>query len=608
MIKNRISKIFMAATITLALLCGCSDDGSGSLSEIDNTVSISDSSSESQSEPNSDNSSVANTPAGDVVLDVTLTAGNSWETDGKSFCDYQGVIKNSGTTSVNGWTVTIPLKSAEIEIISSWGGSYSKNENTITVTPEEYNKALETGNEATFGFQISGSLDAVDVANISCNGTAGAAQNVQQNNDNNNSQGGNTGNDAVVNTGAKEVPAPSTDDWLSVKGNKIVDSSGKEVWLTGCNWFGYNTGTNCFDGLWACDLNSSLASIADHGFNLLRVPISTELINNWADGEYPAANYNNATNFYLESMNSLEIFDYVVGQCHANGIKIMVDIHCAVTDSMGHMKPVWTDGNITEQDYLDSLSWMAERYKNDDTIVAYDLKNEPHGKQNESPRAKWDNSKDADNWKYIAEKAANAVLSKNENALVMVEGIEIYPKDIKKNGNFTSQNEDDYLFNWWGGNLRGVADNPVDLGKYQNKLVYSPHDYGPAVYEQPWFEGGYTFQSLYDDCWYDNWFYIQKKNIAPLLIGEWGGYMTEPNVTWMTYLRQLISENKINHTFWCFNANSGDTGGLVKDDFMTWDTEKYEFVKDVLWQKDGKFVGLDHEIPLGENGITLSNY
>jgi aryl-phospho-beta-D-glucosidase BglC (GH1 family) len=190
----------------------------------------------------------------------------------------------------------------------------------------------------------------------------------------------------------------------------------------------------------------------------------------------------------------------------------------------------------------------------------------------------------------------------------MVEGIEIYPKDIKTNGDFKSQNEKDYYYNWWGGNLRGVADNPIDLGKYQDKLVYSPHDYGPTVYEQPWFEGGYDFDSLMEDCWRDNWFYIQDDDIAPLLIGEWGGYMREPNLKWMTYLRQLISENKINHTFWCFNANSGDTGGLVLDDFQTWDTDKYEFVKEVLWQKDGKFVGLDHEIPLGSNGISLSEY
>ena len=596
MLKNKLACFAAAALITVFPLCRCSDDGSGGSSNTGDVVSVS-------SGITTESSSVTDRDVSEQIkLNVTLTAGNSWETDGKSFTDYQGAVKNSGSSGINGWTVTIPLKS-DIEIISGWGGSFSVSESAITVTPEEYNKALETGGEAAFGFQISGSKDAVDTSSVSCSGTAGVSQ--QQNG--NSQQSGNTG-EAIVNTGAKDVPAPTTDDGRSVKGNKIIDSSGKEVWLTGCNWFGYNTGTNCFDGLWACDLNSSLASIADHGFNLLRIPISTELINNWADGEYPEANYNKASNSYLEGMNSLEIFDYVIGQCRANGIKIMIDIHCAVTDSMGHMKPLWTDGNITEQDYLDSLSWMAERYKGDDTIIAYDLKNEPHGKQNESPRAKWDDSKDSDNWKYIAEKAANAVLDKNPNVLVMVEGIEIYPKDIKKNGNFGSQNEDDYFFNWWGGNLRGVADNPIDLGNRQNKLVYSPHDYGPAVYEQPWFEGGYTYDSLYKDCWYDNWFYIQDKNIAPLLIGEWGGYMTEPNVTWMTYLRQLISENKINHTFWCFNANSGDTGGLVKDDFTTWDTEKYNFVKEVLWQKDGKFVGLDHEIPLGKNGITLTEY
>ncbi|MCM1228376.1 MAG: cellulase family glycosylhydrolase [Clostridium sp.] len=601
MIKKRIISSLLAVSALLACLCSCSDDGSGNTSSQSSASSVE---SVSQSEKSED-SSISAQSGESVQLIVTLTAGNSWETDGVSYTDYQGVIKNSGSGSVNGWTVTIPLKS-EADLIGPWGGSFSADEKTITVTPEEYNKAIEPGSEATFGFQVSGSADAVDTAGATCTGTAGAAQPDQQNADMQN--GNSSGGEAIVNTGAKEVPAPSTDDWLSVKGNKIVDSSGKEVWLTGCNWFGYNTGTNCFDGLWACDLNSSLASIADHGFNLLRIPISTELINQWASGEYPEANYNNATNSYLEGMNSLEIFDYVVGQCRANGIKILIDIHCAVTDAMGHIKPTWTDGDITEQDYLDSLSWMADRYKSDDTIIAYDLKNEPHGKQNESPRAKWDDSKDADNWKYVAEKAADAVLSKNENALVLVEGIEIYPKDIKKNGDFKSQNEDDYFFNWWGGNLRGVADNPVDLGKHKDKLVYSPHDYGPAVYEQPWFEGGYTFDSLYKDCWYDNWFYIQEKNIAPLLIGEWGGFMTEPNLTWMTYLRQLISENKINHTFWCFNANSGDTGGLVKDDFMTWDTEKYEFVKEVLWQKDGKFVGLDHKIPLGENGISLSDY
>lgn len=97
---------------------------------------------------------------------------------------------------------------------------------------------------------------------------------------------------------------------------------------------------------------------------------------------------------------------------------------------------------------------------------------------------------------------------------------------------------------------------------------------------------------------------FMKKKTAPLLLGEWGGFMVEPNLTWLHHMRTLIGNYKLHHTFWCFNPNSHDTGGLVEDDFKTWDMEKYNFVKEVLWQKDGKFIGLDSKIPLGKNGTV----
>lgn len=415
--------------------------------------------------------------------------------------------------------------------------------------------------------------------------------------------------DRDVDYGAMNVPEPTTDDFLVAKGNKLYDMDGNEVWLTGINWFGYNTGTNCFDGLWASDLNQSIQEIANHGFNVIRIPFSAELINQWSRGEYPEANFNQAINDYLVGMDSLSIFEYVIGQCRANGLKLIIDIHSAETNASGHMVNLWYSDKISMEDYLAALSWMAERYKDDDTIIAYDLKNEPHGKHSEGTgAAKWDASEDNNNWKYAAERAAMAVLDKNPNALVLVEGIEIYPVDIKANGDFSSTDENDYYFNWWGGNLRGVADYPVELGEYQNKLVYSPHDYGPTVYEQPWFKGEYTYESLMEDCWRDNWLYINEEELAPLLIGEWGGFMTEPNITWMTYMRELIYNYRLNHTFWCFNANSGDTGGMVLDDFVTWDEEKYNFVKEVLWNDGEHFIGLDHEIALGINGVSLGEY
>lgn len=563
--------------------------------------------SKAETEKNTDPKTESSSGKSSGDISLTINNSNGWNDGTNDFAQLDCVIKNSGQKNISGWTAVIKVgKSASVD--QSWNCEYTCSGGKLTVKPVDYNNEVSAGGEVTFGLIIKnpGNVDPKDAVITYDNTSVPASGNGNGGNSGNNGSSGSVGNNNPAIVQAKDVPEPTTDDWLSVKGNKIVDKNGKEVWLTGINWFGYNTGTNTFDGLWACDLNTSLAAIADRGFNLLRVPISTELIKQWSNGDYPNANFNQATNSYLVGMNSLEIFDYVVGQCRANGIKIMIDIHCAKTDSMGHMKNLWTDGNISEKDYLDALNWIAKRYKNDDTIIAYDLENEPHGKASESPRAKWDDSSDSDNWRYIAEKAAESVLKANPNVLVMVEGIEIYPIDTKSNGDFSSTNMGDYYCTWWGGNLRGVRDNPVDLGKYQNKLVYSPHDYGPSVYQQPWFKGNYTFDSLYKDCWYDNWFYIQKEGIAPLLIGEWGGFMTEPNLTWMTYLRKLIKENKINHTFWCFNSNSGDTGGLVKDDFTTWDEEKYSFVKEVLWQQNGKFVGLDHEIPLGSNGITLS--
>ena len=507
-------------------------------------------------------------------------------------------LTNNMDKAVNGWTLRINVGS-NAKIDSGWRGKYSLDGDILVITNEDHNAQIPAGGTIDFGLiiaDISGDLSY----------TVEIGQTVSGNGGNNGGNGGNQGNGQSAD--ALDVPAPTTDDWLHVEGNRIVDSTGKEVWLTGVNWFGYNTGTNIFDGIWNADLNTSIQSIADHGFNLIRIPMSAELILQWKSGTYPTANYNHATNYYLESMNSLEIFDYVIGQCRANGLKIMIDIHCAKTDAMGHMANMWYNGDITTEKYQEALVWMAERYAMDDTIIAYDLKNEPHGKPYETDKAIWNDSTDKNNWKYVAEQTALKVLEKNPNVLIMVEGIEIYPMDIQANGDFSSTNDKDYYFNWWGGNLRGVADYPIDLGQYQDQLVYSPHDYGPTVYEQPWFKGNYNYDTLYADCWHDNWLYIHEDGTAPLLIGEWGGFMREPNLTWMTHMRTLIKNYNLHHTFWCFNANSGDTGGLVLDDFKTWDEEKYAFVKEVLWQENGKFVGLDHVIPLGTagNGITLS--
>lgn len=528
---------------------------------------------------------------------------NTWGSGGQITLNLSGC---SGYASV---TVVVEFDGT-VTSASGWGfDSYSVDGGTVTAVVSA-DGPNSWGFDGNVGIQVDGSnINGAQLVSVSGSGTAA-----------NPSQGttaASTTVTAATSSGdgtAAPAPVQATgvqgDDWLTTSGDHICDMNGTEVWLTGCNWFGYNTGSNLFDGVWACSLDDALVSIADHGFNLLRVPMSAELLLQWKNGEYPEANYNHAYNSYLDGMNSLEIWDHVLSVCEANGIKVMVDIHSANTDAMGHMAPLWYTSDFTEEEYIEALDWISARYADNDTIVAYDLKNEPHGKASEDEHAIWNGSDDDNNWRRVAEEAGNTILDNNPHALIVIEGIQIYPIDPQAN-DFISTDDEDYYNSWWGGNLRAVADYPIDFGSPERnaQIVYSPHDYGPAVYAQPWFEGGFTYESLIEDYWYDSWLYIDDTGTAPLLIGEWGGFMTGDNLTWMEYMRQLIGEYHLNHTFWCFNANSGDTGGLVLDDFTTWDEEKYEFVREVLWQnEDGQFIGLDHEVPLGANGIALKDY
>ena len=428
------------------------------------------------------------------------------------------------------------------------------------------------------------------------------------------------------------------DDWLHVNDKaQIVDMNGNEVWLTGINWFGYNVGSQIFDGAWSANVHHCLDLIADHGFNLLRVPMSTQILLQWKNNEPdPLIKLNEYENPELTiegvkggtPMYSFDIWNQVVAWCRENGIKIMMDIHSATTNAAGHNYALWYDSNYSTDEWLEALAWFSDYYKDDDTIIAIDLKNEPHGKKDDGTFAKWDGSTDENNWRYAAELGAKACLDQNPNLLIMVEGIEVYPK-FEEGENWSSPSVDyanyprsPYHGAWWGANFRGVREYPVDLGEHQSQLVYSPHDYGPEVYNQSWFyldddSKTFTRQTLLDDYWYDTGAYLVEEQISPLLMGEWGGWVDEEhdktgeNRHWLQELRDYMIDKHIHHTFWCFNENSSDTGGLMYDNFQKWDDQKYEFIEPALWQdNDGKFISLDHTIPLGRagNGISLSDY
>ena len=466
---------------------------------------------------------------------------------------------------------------------------------------------------------------------------------------------------AAASTGSNKTAVDDTnDDWLHAVGSRLYDKDGNEVWLTGANWFGLNCCEAIPHYLWSADCDDMLSEVADRGINVIRFPISTELLMSWMNGTpnpvgsvqasydppydkddgngniIKAGTYGNINkDFLLEDgktlKNSEEIFDVILGKCKKYGIKAFIDIHSPHTDNSGHNYNLWygketTDGTMVTTDlWIDSLVWVADKYKNDDTLIGYDLKNEPHGKGQEGKlAAKWDGSTDENNWAYAATRCADAILDVNPNALIFIEGVEqslsgAMPGDYWGIGD--RRDNSPYIGAWWGGNFRGAREYPIQPEHGTSQIVYSPHDYGPSVYAQTWFDKDFTEQTLLDDYWYDTWAYINAEDIAPELIGEWGGHMDgAENQKWMTLLRDYMIKNHINHTFWCLNTNSGDTGGLWagfqyalgSGSTITWEEEKYALFEESLWQtqKTGKYIGLDHQKALGNNntGLSLSEF
>ncbi|MCM1506089.1 MAG: cellulase family glycosylhydrolase [Ruminococcus flavefaciens] len=451
----------------------------------------------------------------------------------------------------------------------------------------------------------------------------------------------------------------NNDDWLHAEGSRLYDMNGNEVWLTGANWFGLNCIEYSPHYLYAGDIDDMLSEVADRGINVIRFPISTELILSWMNGTpyqisaggmqavynppvdqddgnggvVKAGTYGNLNKDFVESDGKTLItsdrgFDIILDKCKKYGIKAFIDIHSPHADNSGHNYNLWygketADGTmVTTELWQESLVWIADKYKNNDTLIGYDLKNEPHGKGQEgTAAAKWDGSTDENNWAYAATKCAEAILEVNPNALIFIEGVEqslsgAMPGDYW--GIADRRDNSPYIGAWWGGNFRGAREYPIQPKQGTSQIVYSPHDYGPSVYAQTWFAKDFTTQTLLDDYWYDTWAYINAEDIAPELIGEWGGHMDgAENQKWMELLRDYMIDNHINHTFWCLNTNSGDTGGLWKNiscgqqqgsTKIEWEEEKYALMEKSLWQtsETGKYIGLDHQKALGNNGTGLS--
>jgi endoglucanase len=346
--------------------------------------------------------------------------------------------------------------------------------------------------------------------------------------------------------------------FLSTWHSELVDASSKcQVSLTGVNWFGFETGTFAPHGLWARNWQDMLKQIAQTGFNTIRLPYTNQL--------FDPTNMPNGINYQLnpdlKGLQGLALMDRIIQGARNDGLKVILDRHDPTADQRPSL---WYTDHMSEARWIQDWVMLAKHYKGNSTVIGADLDNEPH-----SP-ATWGDGNPNTDWRLAAEKTGNAILTVNPQWLIIVEGIDVYHGDSY----------------WWGGNLEGAAQYPVVLSK-PNKLVYSAHDYGPSVYKESWFNvsNPSVLTHTLPAIWEKHWGYLQKDGIAPVFMGEFGGPSMGQDAegVWQRTLVSFLHTQNISYAYWAWNADSGDTGGILNNNWTTINQSKMDVLSAYQW-------------------------
>jgi endoglucanase len=384
---------------------------------------------------------------------------------------------------------------------------------------------------------------------------------------------------------AHAAGAPGSGYWHT-SGRQILDSNNQPVRIAGVNWFGFETSNYVAHGLWSRDYKSMIDQMKSLGYNTIRLPYSDDIFK----GTMP-----NSINFYnmntdLQGLNSLQVMDKIVDYAGSIGMKVILDRHRP--DSSGQ-SALWYTSSVPESTWINDLTALATRYLGNTAVVGIDLHNEPHDP------ACWGCGDATIDWRLAAERAGNAVLAVNPNLLIFVEGVQTY-------------NGSSY---WWGGNLQGAGQYPVQLN-VPNRVVYSAHDYATSVASQPWFTDP-AFPANMPGIWDKNWGYLFNQNIAPVWVGEFGTTLqSTTDQTWLKALVQYLrptstyGADSFQWTFWSWNPDSGDTGGILNDDWTTVNTVKDGYLASI---KDPGFGGTgtgtgggDTQAPTTPTGLAVT--
>ena len=301
--------------------------------------------------------------------------------------------------------------------------------------------------------------------------------------------------------GGKAMPESAM---LKVKGNRLVDQTGKEIWLQGLaipsmEW--NPKGEHIKE--------SFVKAVKDWNANCIRLPLKSAF---W---------FGEGAKHYTQKDGGeayRALVDQLVGYATSNGCYVVLDLHEYKAPTPKHAD-FWKDA--------------AARYSNHPGVL-FDILNEPHG-------ISWEEWRDGGK---LAEKKREGVVDENAEAKDVAEsiGMQALVDVVRATGarNIVIAGGLD-----WAYSLTGVTEGFALKDPSGNGIMYSTHVYP----------------------WKSNWekHFLEAAKHHPIFVGEVGCQdkkmpfeqsLKDPYV-WAPKVLACIQENQLNWTAWSFHPSAG---------------------------------------------------
>lgn len=400
-------------------------------------------------------------------------------------------------------------------------------------------------------------------------------------------------------------------DAIYAGGRDLYEGNGRLVALHGFNYFGFNNGQTMLDGFWGGPgLVNDFATVVHRqkllGFNAVRLPFSfsdlqglkpkpfTQTCVMPTDAEiarsvtppgktapasikplpYPPHRVAGQCNGYLPNTTTWDRFKWVVSFYARNGFYVLIDNHLredrTALDNPVHWAKSWAK--------------LVAELRADPAVKAklmVDLLNEP-----DQYGLRWEAQSGLPGLADLYLQGMDAIEAAAPGTLYFIEGTGQLAINTNWGDGYATNN--DII-------ARKGLSNPRPFfarlmrKRYARHVILAPHVYGPAVTTNAADSAGQSLVNRLTTSFGS----LTKSGFCadstgagsicqtfPVAIGEFGSKLEDPrDLAWLkTFQAYLLNEGEGNDNkhapirnwfWWSWNANSGDTGGLVGDDWMS---------------------------------------